>query len=149
MRSHTFNLRADDGAELFVYRWSPRLTPKAVIQIAHGIAEHAGRYVRFARALTEAGYAVYAHDHRGHGRTARTSQDLGFFAEHDGWRKCIDDLWLLNNRIADEFPGIPIVFLGHSMGSLMAQHFISEHGDAVAGAVLAGCPGRRPAFADL
>jgi alpha-beta hydrolase superfamily lysophospholipase len=149
MRSHTFTLRADDGAELFIYRWSPETAPKAVVQIAHGMAEHAGRYARLARTLTESGYAVYADDHRGHGRTARTSHDLGFFAERDGWRKCIDDLWLLNNRIADEFPGLPIVFLGHSMGSFMAQHFIGEHGDAVAGAIFSACPGRPPPLIDL
>ena len=141
MLATTFNLESREGASLFVYRWQPERPPLAVVHIAHGIAEHAGRYARLAAALTAAGYAVFANDHRGHGRTARTPEDLGFFAESEGWRKCVDDLRQLNQRIAAEHPGLPIVFLGHSMGSFMTQQFISEHGDALAGAVLAGSNG--------
>ena len=94
MQASTFTLATPDGVSLFVYRWLPDGPPKAVVQIAHGLAEHAARYARVAEALTRAGYAVYADDHRGHGRTARTPDELGLFAERDGWKKCIDDLWL-------------------------------------------------------
>lgn len=142
VRSSTFTVASADGAGLFVYRWLPEINPKAVVQIAHGLVEHGGRYGRLARALTRAGYAVYAGDHRGHGRTAPTPADLGFFADRDGWRKCVDDLWWLNQRIARDHPGLPIVLIGHSMGSFMSQHFISEHGEALAGVVLAGSNGR-------
>jgi alpha-beta hydrolase superfamily lysophospholipase len=62
-------------------------------------------------------------DHRGHGRTAATPEDLGFFAEQDGWCRCIDDLWGLNQRIAIDYPGLPIVLIGHSMGSLYGPAF--------------------------
>ncbi len=141
MQSSTFTHPADGGV-LFVYQWLPPGQPKAVLQIAHGLAEHAGRYARLAQALTDAGYGVYANDHRGHGRTARTPEELGFFAEHDGWRKCVDDLWQLNRRLAGDHPGLPVFLLGHSMGSFMAQHFISEHGEALAGAVLSGSGGK-------
>jgi alpha-beta hydrolase superfamily lysophospholipase len=147
VHSSTFSLAAADGAALWVYRWLPEAPPKAVVQIAHGLAEHAGRYARLAAALTAAGYAVYANDHRGHGRTAPDAAELGFFAERDGWRRCIDDLWLLNRRIAGDHPGLPIVLLGHSMGSFMAQHFISEHGGALAGAVLSASSGKPPPLA--
>ena len=116
----------------------PEANPKAVVQIAHGLVEHAGRYARLAKALTRAGYAVYAGDHRGHGRTAPTPEDFGFFAQRDG----IDDLWGLSQRIAIDHPGLPIVLIGHSMGSFMAQHFISEHGEALSGVVLAGSNGK-------
>ena len=107
MHSSTFTLVSADGLALFVYRWLPEATPKAVVQIAHGLVEHAGRYARLAEALTRAGYVVYAGDHRGHGRTAPAPEDLGFFAERDGWRKCVDDLWRLNQRIATDHPGLP------------------------------------------
>jgi alpha-beta hydrolase superfamily lysophospholipase len=143
VHSSTFTLASADGLALFVYRWLPEATPKAVVQIAHGLVEHAGRYARLAEALTRAGYVVYADDHRGHGRTAPAPEDLGFFAERDGWRKCVDDLWGLNQRIATDHPGLPIVLIGHSMGSFMAQHFISEHGEALSGVVLAGSNGKR------
>ncbi len=147
MNSSTFTLTASDGVALFVHRWLPNAAPKAAVQIAHGLAEHAGRYARLADALTGAGYAVYAADHRGHGRTAPTREDLGFFAERDGWGKCLDDLWRLNNRIAADQPGLPIVLIGYSMGSFMAQQFISEHGEALAGVVLSGSGGKPPARA--
>jgi alpha-beta hydrolase superfamily lysophospholipase len=140
--SDTFALASADGPPRFVYRWLPGAAPKAALQIAHGLVEHAGRYGRLAEALTGAGYAVYAGDHRGHGRTAPTPEDLGFFAEHDGWRKCVDDLWVLNQHIAANHPGLPIVLIGHSMGSFMAQHFISEHGEALSGVILAGSDGK-------
>ena len=97
---------------LFVYRWLPEAPPKAIVQIAHGLAEHAGRYARAAEELSRAGCAVYANDHRGHGRTATTPAELGLFAERNGWAKCVEDLWLLNRRIASEHPGVPSVLLG-------------------------------------
>jgi alpha-beta hydrolase superfamily lysophospholipase len=77
-----------------------------------------------------------------HLQTASTPEDLGFFADRDGWRKCVDDLWELNQRIASDYPGLPVVLIGHSMGSFMTQHFISDHGEALAGAVLAGSNGK-------
>jgi alpha-beta hydrolase superfamily lysophospholipase len=147
MRSTNFTLAAPDGVARFVHVWLPDGAPKAALQIAHGLAEHGGRYARLAEALTGAGYAVYAGDHRGHGRTAPTAADLGFFAARDGWRRCLDDLELLHRRIAAEHPGRPILLLGHSMGSFMAQQFISEHGDALAGAVLSGSSGKPSALA--
>ena len=85
MRADSFALTADDGARINVYRWLPDGAPRAAIQIAHGLAEHAARYGRLAVALTAGGFAVYADDHRGHGRTAAAGE-LGFFAERDGWR---------------------------------------------------------------
>ena len=148
MRADSFLLKADDGADIFVRRWLPDGEPRAAVQIAHGLAEHSARYARLAQALTDAGYAVYAHDHRGHGQSAR-AEDLGFFADRNGWQKCIGDLWTLNRRIAADLPGAPVVLLGHSMGSFMSQRLVAEHGDALAGAVLSGSNGAPPAIAGL
>jgi alpha-beta hydrolase superfamily lysophospholipase len=138
----SFALTAADGVALFVHGWRPETPPRGVVQIAHGLAEHGARYGRLATALNQAGYAVYAGDHRGHGRTARNPEDLGFFAARGGWDKCVDDLWRVNRRIAADHPGAPIILLGHSMGSFMAQHFISAHGAALAGVVLSGTTGK-------
>src|SRR5579872_368598 len=148
MQSSIFTFTAADGIELFVYRWLPEHAPRGIVQIAHGLSEHAGRYARLGAALADAGWAVYANDHRGHGRTARTKEDLGFFAERDGWQKCIDDLWRINRRISMDHPGLPVIFLGHSMGSFMAQHFIIDHGEALAACVLSGSNGK-PAGAGI
>src|SRR5262249_22477124 len=114
MQASTFTLATSDGISLFVYRWLTGQAPRTAVQIVHGWAEHAGRYARLAQALCDAGYAVYADDHRGHGRTAQTPSDLGCFAESDGWNKCVNDLWLLNQQIRAEHRQTPIVILGHS-----------------------------------
>ncbi|HYM30805.1 MAG TPA: alpha/beta hydrolase [Candidatus Cybelea sp.] len=147
MQASTFKFRAADGTGLHVYRWLPDHAMKGIVQIAHGLAEHAGRYQRLAVALTAAGFGVYANDHRGHGHTAASPDDLGFFAEQNGWNACVDDLWQLNGQIAADHPASRIVLLGHSMGSFMAQQFITEHGSALAGAVLSGSGGKPPPLA--
>jgi alpha-beta hydrolase superfamily lysophospholipase len=147
VETSSFIVTAADGVELFVYRWQPSGPPRAAIQIAHGLAEHAGRYARLAEALTGAGYAVYGSDHRGHGKTAKSPEDLGFFAASDGWAKCVEDLWQVNRRIAAEHSGLPLILVAHSMGSFLAQNFIAEHGDALAGVVLSGSNGKPPAAA--
>jgi alpha-beta hydrolase superfamily lysophospholipase len=156
IRTSTFTLTTPDGVDLFVYCWLPsggqkNDQPKAVVQIAHGMAEHAARYTRLAVALNSAGYAVYANDHRGHGRTVKSAADLGFFAERDGWRKCVDDLWQLNRHIAAAHPGLPIVLLGHSMGSTLAEQFMGDpdRGNALAGVVLSGANGKPTAMAKI
>jgi alpha-beta hydrolase superfamily lysophospholipase len=146
MEEQRFMLAAD-GAELCIHRWLPEGAPRGVVQVAHGLAEHGARYARLAAALAQAGYAVCADDHRGHGQTARSDDDLGFFAERDGWRTCVEDLWRLNRRIAADHPGLPIVLLGHSMGSFLAQQLMSERGDALAGVVLSGSGGKPDAMA--
>jgi alpha-beta hydrolase superfamily lysophospholipase len=129
-------------------RWLPEGRPGAVVQIAHGLAEHSARYARLAAALNAAGYAVYAEDHRGHGPKTAPA-DLGHFADENGWKKVVDDLWTMNRRIAAEQPGVPIVFLGHSLGSFLGQDFVAEHSDALAGAVFSGSSGKPPAIATL
>ena len=147
MEATSFTLRAAEGVEIYVRRWAPDAAPKAVVQIAHGLAEHGGRYARLAHALTDAGYVVYASDHRGHGRSAARADDLGFFAARDGWAMVLGDLSQVRRRIAGDHPDQPIVLIGHSMGSFMAQHLMSEHGGAFAGVVLSGTGGKPSALA--
>lgn len=148
MQADSFEMPSDAQA-IFVRRWRPEGAAKGVVQIAHGLAEHSGRYDRLAQALNRAGYAVYASDHRGHGQTAPTAADLGHFADRDGFAAVVADLWRLNRRIADEHPGLPMVLLGHSMGSFMVQDVIGRHGDALAGAVLSGSSGKPGTLAKL
>jgi len=146
MPASEFELRTDDGKSLSARRWLPEDRPRAAVQIAHGLAEHSARYARLAAALNAAGYAVYANDHRGHGPKAAAA-DLGHFADDGGWGKVVGDLWTINRLIAKEQPGVTIIFLGHSLGSFLAQDFVSRHSDALAGAVLSGSSGKPPAIA--
>jgi alpha-beta hydrolase superfamily lysophospholipase len=142
MAATSFTVGAADGVEVFVRRWAPDVAPRAAVQIAHGLAEHGERYARLAGALTAAGYIVYASDHRGHGRTAARADDLGFFAPARGWDRVIDDLEQVRQRIVREHPDMPLVLIGHSMGSFLAQHLLSEDGVAFAGIVLSGTGGK-------
>jgi alpha-beta hydrolase superfamily lysophospholipase len=148
MPGSEFDFRADDGQTLLARRWLPEGAPRAIVQIAHGLAEHSARYARLAAALNSAGYAAYANDHRGHGPKAAPA-DLGHFADEGGWGKVVGDLWTLNRRIAAELPGTPIVFLGHSLGSFLGRGFIARHSDALAGVALSGSNGKPPAIATL
>jgi alpha-beta hydrolase superfamily lysophospholipase len=143
MRSSDFTHQASDGKALFVYRFLPDegTKVKAVVHISHGMAEHAARYARLAESLTAAGYAVYANDHRGHGKTASTDE-LGFFAKENGFARVVADLAELVAHEKKEHPGLPVVLFGHSMGSYMVQQFLFEHGSELAGAVLSGSAGK-------
>jgi alpha-beta hydrolase superfamily lysophospholipase len=148
MPGSEFEFRVDDGQNLLARCWLPEGPPRAIVQIAHGLAEHSARYARLAAALNSAGYAAYANDHRGHGPKAAPA-DLGHFADQGGWDKVVGDLWTLNRRIAAEQPGIPIIFLGHSLGSFLGRGFIAKHSDALAGVALSGSNGKPPAIATL
>lgn len=148
MLADTFTFEADDGRALFVYRWLPGGGKRGVIHIAHGMSEHAGRYARLAEALCEAGWAVYANDHRGHGKTARDSSELGFFASRGGFQRVVTDIAQLIAREKAEHPGLPVVLFGHSMGSTLAQEYLIEHGGSIQGAVLSGCSGKPNALAN-
>jgi alpha-beta hydrolase superfamily lysophospholipase len=142
MQSTTFRLTTADGVALFVRRWEPEVQPpKAVVHITHGMAEHSARYARVAAELTAAGYAVYAHDQRGHGETAVAPGDFGYFADHDGWTRLTDDLQLLRDRIATDHPNLPLFMLGHSMGSLVLRTYLIRHAAGLAGVIISGTSG--------
>ncbi|MGW8377379.1 alpha/beta hydrolase [Streptomyces sp. ODS28] len=129
---------AGDGTPVATYAWLPSGTPRALVQIAHGAAEHAQRYDAFARFLTGHGFAVVASDHRGHGGTARHTGGYGVVGE-SGWRATVDDLKAVGDRLRAELPaGTPLVLLGHSMGSQLARDFAQEYGDELAALVLSG-----------
>lgn len=137
----TFTLEVEPSVALHVHAWLPEAAPRALVQIAHGMAEHSARYARLAAALVAEGYGVYAADHRGHGKSVRGPEELGFFAEENGYRKLVEDQERLRKRVASEHPGAPIVLLGHSMGSFVVRNYLCEHAEGIAAAVLSGTAG--------
>ena len=143
MQTTTFTVTATDGTPLHVFRWLPDTgaAPKAVVQIAHGMAEHSARYARFAEVLTAAGYAVYGQDHRGHGQTAGDLSRAGFFADHDGWSTVVEDMYAVTRTIREEQPGLPIFLFGHSMGSMLSRTYAIRHGAELDGLILSGTGG--------
>ena len=141
----TFRLDTEPGVSLFVYEWSPHVSdhasPKGIVLISHGMAEHAARYARLAERLCAAGYVVYASDHRGHGRSIGKPEDLGYFGDGSGFDGVIADQEKLRLRALADHPGLPVFVVAHSMGSFVMRRYLIDHGHEVAGAVLSGTAG--------
>jgi alpha-beta hydrolase superfamily lysophospholipase len=132
-----FSLAASDGEAVACYSWVPE-KPIAIVQIAHGMGEHAARYDRLAGRLTAEGYAVYASDHRGHGETSGPA--LGYMGA-DGWNRALADMYELNLHARHEHPGLKLALVGHSMGSMLAQQYITRYGCSIDVLALSGSPG--------
>ncbi|WFP73307.1 alpha/beta hydrolase [Mesorhizobium sp. WSM4906] len=129
-------LASPTGADLNLYVRQARTSPRAVIQINHGLAEHAARYARFADFLADRGFHVYAHDHRGHGATKAPDAPLGRFADVDGIAKVIADVGAVHDLIAAEHPGLPVIAFGHSLGASIALNFILRHSGRIHAAAI-------------
>jgi alpha-beta hydrolase superfamily lysophospholipase len=137
MQHNAFWLNSSDAVPLYVNRWFAEQPPKAVLMVAHGMAEHSGRYARLGAALVAVGFELYAHDQRGHGRTAAHGR-LGHYADANGWNLVVGDLACLNHHIRQQHPQAPIFLLGHSMGSYIGQAYLMQHSCSLQGAILSG-----------
>ena len=115
--------------------WKPESTPKAIIQIVHGMAEYIDRYDRPAKALNAAGYLVCGRNHRGHGPDAKL---LGYFADEKGWEVILNDAHEVSLDIKKQYPGVPFILLGHSMGSFLAREYAIRYGSELDGLILSG-----------
>lgn len=113
-------IEAPDGHRIAARLATPEGTPRGLVQVLHGLAEHGERYARFAAALNEAGWAVIHHDHRGHGKSAASDADLGHFADHDGWRRVIEDVRAVRAFGREQVPDGELVLFGHSMGTFVS-----------------------------
>lgn len=140
MKSSELAFRASDGRELCVYRWwpDPDIALRAIVHIAHGMGEHAARYAPAAARLCASGYAALASDLRGHGRTARDPRELGHLGDVDGWNRVVLDLHELNTYARGQAIGTPLLLLGHSMGSFLAQQILLERPETLDGVILSG-----------
>jgi alpha-beta hydrolase superfamily lysophospholipase len=119
-------------AAIFYQYWKPETAARAVIVIAHGAAEHSGRYQRFAEHFVGLGYAVAALDHYGHGQSDGQRCCLKSFSDYT------DGLDIFRSKVAEDFPGLPLVLLGHSMGGLISANYLLRRQDAFAACVLSG-----------
>ncbi|HEU5387251.1 MAG TPA: alpha/beta hydrolase [Streptosporangiaceae bacterium] len=141
MPSSTFSYTSADGTRIAAYRWDPAGEPRAVVQLTHGMGEHAQRYEHVAKALNDAGFVVYAQDHRGHGASARGQgadpEALGDLGK-GGWAGLVGDIGLLSAHIRAEHPGLPLILLGHSMGSFAVQQYLFDHSADADAVVLTG-----------
>ncbi len=133
-------LKMSDGTDLYIRIWESE-NPKAAVQLVHGMAEHAGRYERFAEALNRSGYTVIANDHRGHGETGKRGNSLGDFPAAGGWNRVVEDLSEVRSFLEGEFNSDDVYLIGHSMGSFLSRSLIAEAGERYRGVILSGTAG--------
>jgi alpha-beta hydrolase superfamily lysophospholipase len=138
--SQEFHFPSADGtASLYGRVWTPdEGRPTAVVQLVHGISEHIGRYDPFTQFLAEHGFVVTAEDHLGHGHTAPDADALGYTADRDGWVKMTDNVHALYERTRKQYPDLPYLLVGHSMGSFLARSFLIRFPGAVDACALLG-----------
>ncbi|MFX1396723.1 MAG: alpha/beta fold hydrolase [Promethearchaeota archaeon] len=142
----TFTFEDQDGISIHVYKWIPNGLPKGIIQISHGMLEHARNYDRLARVFCKAGFACYANDHRGHGLTAGDLREetlkgnAGVLGTH-GWKGVVSSMHELTEIIQKEYPDKPIFLVAHSWGSFLSQSLIQQSGKDYKGVVLSGSKG--------
>ncbi len=143
MKQEFFYPSSDGIHRVHALCWLPEGPPRAAIQIVHGISEYAERYESLASFLTARGYLVCGGDHLGHGGTARGGP-YGYFAPQHGWDLVVRDVRRLRLQMGQQYPGIPYVMLGHSMGSFLTRTYLIRWPGTLDGAVLSGT-GQEPA----
>lgn len=115
--------------------------PRYILQIAHGMKEFIDRYEDFARYICERGGIVCGNDHLGHGRTKNQANVFGYFAEGDGVQIVVDDIHQLTTHMQQQYPDLPIILLGHSMGSMLAREYATQYGKQLTAAIFMGTAG--------
>jgi alpha-beta hydrolase superfamily lysophospholipase len=133
-------LTSKDGESFCYYKWlvNPKVPFKGVVQIAHGLGEHAGRYDDMAHLLQDEGFEVYANDHRAHGKTAEIKRLFGYYDGSAYFEDCVDDMHTLSELMRDEHPKAKFVLFGHSMGSLLSRKYVTKYGEELDALILSG-----------
>lgn len=146
LKTEDISFKSSNGRNI-VAAWAftvPQVQPRAILQIAHGMCEYIGRYQDFAAFMAEHGFVVCGNDHLGHGRTSAGPQENGFFGP-DGRQFVLEDMYQLNQQIRKKYPGLPVILLGHSMGSFFSRWFAAQHPEAIDALILSGTGGKNPA----
>jgi len=118
--------------------------PKAIVQIAHGMCEHKERYIPFMEFLAANGYTCICNDHRGHGESIKAQEDLGYMYD-GGWEALVEDTHLVTIRAKEEWPGLPVILFGHSMGSMVVRSYAKRYDSDIAALYVCGCASYNPA----
>jgi alpha-beta hydrolase superfamily lysophospholipase len=132
-----FSFTSSDGLRIACARWDSQGPVRGVIQIAHGMSEHIGRYAETIEVLVSAGLTVYGNDHRGHGRTASSAKQFGDFG-NGGFDLLVEDMLRMSRIAKDENPNLPFILFGHSMGSFAAQQYVLDHSREIDTLILSG-----------
>lgn len=134
----TYDASSGEG-RIFALGYAPaeKNAVRGILQIAHGMAEHSRRYENFAKYLVSKGFAVCINDHAGHGKSALDEESYGYFGP-GGYLNLVKDMDKLRGIVQEDFPGVPYMIMGHSMGSFLTRRYLSAYGEGVRGAIICG-----------
>lgn len=139
MRKEEFTIDSRDGVhKLYSVKYLPDGEPKAIVQIVHGMSEYMGRYEDFAKFLTQEGYLVTGEDHLGHGLSVPQGDTFGYFCTMDPATVLVRDVHRLKKTVQGQYPGVPYVILGHSMGSYILRNYLCRYGTGIQAAIIMG-----------
>ena len=141
----TLKLKASaDELELAVAVAEPKGPAKGIFQIVHGMAEHKERYYAFMDVLASEGYVAVIHDHRGHGESLKSPDDLGYMYD-GGWLAMVEDVKVVQDWAREQYPDLPVTLFGHSMGSMVVRSFAKRYDSSIQNLIVCGCPSDNPA----
>lgn len=150
VKKEEFTFDSRDGlTKLHAVRWVPEGKVVCILQIVHGMAEYIERYEALAQYLGEKGILVTGDDHLGHGKSAEKKGNYGYFCEQDPATVVVRDVHRLKKMTQEEYPGVPYVILGHSMGSFITRNYLFRYGTGIQGAIICGTGSQPPALIKL
>ena len=136
---------SDGKNTIYAEIYTPKnIQPRGIVQLAHGMIDYTGRYTALASFLCSHGFIFAGNHHLGHGKSVSTPDDFGFFAEKDGYKYVIEDIHSMNKHLHKSYQGLPIILLGHSMGSFIARLYVEEYPSTVSGVIIHGTGGPNP-----
>ena len=133
-----------DGIQLSLAYLEPQGSPKGIVQLVHGMCEHKERYYSLMEYFCDAGYVCVIHDHRGHGGSVKTADDLGYMYD-GGWKAMVEDVELVRKWSARKWPGLRRILMGHSMGSMVVRSYVKRYDSQVDTLIVCGSPSYNPA----
>ena len=138
-------LSRDGIHTIYAELYTPRIrSARGIVQLSHGMIDYVGRYKHLAEYLTGEGYILAGNHHLGHGRSVLSSEDYGFFADEGGVDIVLKDMHTFNRYLRDTFPTLPLVVMGHSMGSFITRLYVEEYPHSLRGAIIHGTSGPNP-----
>ena len=136
---------ADGQITIYAEIYTPKNTaPRGIVQLAHGMIDYTGRYTELASFLCSHGFIFAVNHHLGHGKSVSSDEDFGYFADKGGYKYVIEDIHSMNKYLHKAHPTLPIVMLGHSMGSFISRLYVAEHPTTVSGLIIHGTGGPNP-----
>lgn len=144
MTKKEFTVVSDfDGLGLKGILFEPDIAPKGIVQLVHGMCEHKHRYEDLAAFFAKNGYVAACHDHRGHGYSVKSEEDLGWFHDFDG-KAIVEDAAQVTKYLKASYPNLPLTLYGHSMGSMVVRCYIREHDELIDKLIVCGSPASNP-----